>query len=304
MAMKNVRNASFRQVDHQIEINSQEEAMVILPSYQAYETLAWTRRYFGKKPKEGFFIWVKKQIAAPLVTCISIASRGIEQNLGNLLVIEKNIKVDANAICEAAKNNLYGTHYAKGKFILKEGAQLIYHQIHRWGDKDFVSPNYEIFLEKGAQLDYIYKSLQPPEKLQIKTTLHLSEQASGQANTIVNAIAKTKAKIEEIIFLEGKNSRGVAKLRIVGRQQSQVEATNKIVAQAAGYGHLDCQGLLVGKQASIDLIPQLVCQHPQAQLTHEASIGKIADDQLNYLRSRGLTETQAINLITSGFLGE
>ncbi len=302
--MKNVKTASFRQIDHQIEITPQGEAMVILPSPEAYETLPWTRPYFGQRPDEGYFIWVKKQLPAPLITCISIASRGVEQNLGNLLVIEKNLHVEANATCEAARSNLYGIHRAKGKFILKEGAELIYQQIHRWGEKDFVNPDYDITLERGARLDYVYKNIQPPEKLEIKTTLHLAEKASGRVSTILNATAHTQANIKEVVFLEGQESRGTAQLKIVGRQQSQVTAVNKIVAQAAGQGHLDCQGLLVGKKATIDLVPQLVCQHPQAQLTHEASIGKIADEQLNYLRSRGLTEKQAIDLITSGFLGE
>ncbi|PIZ89560.1 MAG: hypothetical protein COX89_00870 [Candidatus Nealsonbacteria bacterium CG_4_10_14_0_2_um_filter_37_10] len=46
----------------------------------------------------------------------------------------------------------------------------------------------------------------------------------------------------------------------------------------------------------------LICQNKEAQITHEASIGKISEEELNYLRMRGLTEKEAIDLIVTGFL--
>jgi Fe-S cluster assembly scaffold protein SufB len=63
-------------------------------------------------------------------------------------------------------------------------------------------------------------------------------------------------------------------------------------------------GLLLAEDSSINAIPELVNNHKDASLTHEASVGKISEEVLNYLRSRGLTEDQAIDLIVSGFLGE
>ena len=71
-----------------------------------------------------------------------------------------------------------------------------------------------------------------------------------------------------------------------------------------GRGHLDCQGLVVGEKAMIRLVPSLVVKNKNALLTHEASIGKISEDELNYLRSRGLNKSEAIDLIVSGFLAD
>jgi len=64
---------------------------------------------------------------------------------------------------------------------------------------------------------------------------------------------------------------------------------------------LDCQGLLVDKDSKISLTPELICQNKLAQITHEAAIGKISEEELSYLRMRGLSEEEAINLIVSGF---
>jgi Fe-S cluster assembly scaffold protein SufB len=74
------------------------------------------------------------------------------------------------------------------------------------------------------------------------------------------------------------------------------------LAKSSSTGHLDCQCLMTDKQAKVSLVPEVVCENKEAQVTHEASIGKISEEQLNYLRTRGLTEEKALNLIISGFL--
>jgi len=301
MVMKSVKNANFWQIDHKVKNIFEVKGVTILPSPEAWQKFTWTRKFFGEKPKEGYFIWVKRKIDFPLATCITIASPKISQDLRNLLVIEKNIKAKANVICNAKEKFLCGKHLARGKLILKEGVFLEYNHIHKWGEKDFVSPDYEFTLEKGARLIYNYRNLFPPENLEFKTTIHSRENTSSNLNFIINSL-NSKTKVKDTVFLEGKNSQTVVRLRLVGRKKSQIEAISQIFAEAPGKGHLDCQGLLVDKTAKISLIPQLVCQNKEAQITHEASIGKISEEELTYLRMRGLSEKEAIDLIVSGFL--
>lgn len=301
MVMKSVKNANFWQIDHKVKNIFEVKGVTILPSPEAWQKFAWTRKFFGEKPKEGYFIWVKRKIDFPLAICITIASPKISQDLRNLLVIEKNIKAKANVICNAKEKFLCGKHLARGKLILKEGVFLEYNHIHKWGEKDFVSPDYEFTLEKGARLIYNYRNLFPPENLEFKTTIHSGENTSSNLNFIINSL-NSKTKVKDTVFLEGKNSQTVVRLRLVGRKKGQIEAISQIFAEAPGKGHLDCQGLLVDKTAKISLIPQLVCQNKEAQITHEASIGKISEEELTYLRMRGLTEKEAIDLIVSGFL--
>jgi len=301
MVMKNVKNVNFWQVNHKIKNIFERRGVKVLPSPKAWEKFNWVRKILKEKPKEGYFIWVKKTINLPLEACVNIASLKISQNLTNLLVIEKGIKAKVNAVCNATKNNLYATHKAKGKLILKEGVFLEYNHIHKWGEKDFVSPDYEFVLEKNSRLIYNYQNLFPPENLELKTAIHSEKNASSNLNFVINSL-NSKIKIKDTVFLEGKNSQTVVRLKLVGRKNSQIEAMSQIFAEAPGKGHLDCQGLLVDKTAKISLIPQLVCQNKEAQITHEASIGKISEEELTYLRMRGLSEKEAIDLIVAGFL--
>jgi Fe-S cluster assembly scaffold protein SufB len=219
----------------------------------------------------------------------------------NLLVIEKDIKARANVVCNALKSNLCGSHRAEGKLILKEGASLDYTHNHQWGSKDFVSPNYQFILEKNSRLIYNYRNLFPPKTLELKTAVFCKEGSSSNLSFVINGV-NSKINLEEKVLLEGKDSQGILRLRLVGKENSQISARSTVLAKASGKGHLDCQGLLVDEKSKISLVPELICQNRQAQITHEASIGRVSEEELIYLRMRGLSESEAVDLIVSGFL--
>jgi len=300
--MKNVKSANYWQIDHKIKQIYEKRGTVILPSSEAWEKFKWVKKYFPNKPKEGYFIWVKKQIDFPLFVCISIGTKKIQQSLENLLIVEKNLRISLQGTCDSLKKNLCGIHKAQGKIVLKEESSLKYNHLHSWDKKDVVEPNYEFILEKNSKLDYTYKNLFTPKKLKINTLLTLFEGASCDIKIVVNGI-QTKAEIKDTLVLREKGTSGIVKLRLVGREKSNISAYSQILAAAQSKGHLDCRGLLVDKASKISLTPQLICQNKNAQLTHEASIGKISEDELNYLRMRGLTQNEALKLILTGFLG-
>jgi len=299
--MKNVKNVNYWQIDHRIKKIFEAKGVEVLTSKSAWEKHNWVRKYFFKKPKEGYFIWIKKQTDLPLLTCISIATKNTEQELQNLLILEKNLNINLQGTCNAQKRNLSCGHKAQGKIILKESSTLKYEHIHSWGQKDIVEPNYEFLLEKNSKLDYTFKAFFTPKKLKINTQLFLFEGASCNLKILANCI-QTETEIEDTLRLVQKGAKGQIKLRLVGRKNSRISAHSQIVAEAESKGHLDCQGLLIDKNSTISLIPELICQSKDAQITHEASIGKISEEELNYLRQRGLSEEEAINLIVTGFL--
>lgn len=298
--MKNVKNANFWQIDHRIKKIEEKKGIVVLSSPEAWKKIKLSREYFEKKPKEGYFIWVKKQVNFPLFTCLSIATKRTRQDLQNLLIIEKNLKISLQGTCNALKKNLAGFHKAEGKIILKENSVLKYEHFHSWGQEDVIEPNYEFILEKNSKLDYFYKNPFTPKKLKINTIFSILGNSSCNVEIFINCL-KTQAEIKDSLILKEKGASGTVKLRLVGRKDSKISACSQILAEAESKGHLDCQGLLVDDESEILLRPELVCKNKKAQVTHEASIGRISEEQLSYLRMRGLSEREAINLIVSGF---
>ncbi len=301
MVMKNAKNVNYWQVDNKVKNILKLRGVEILPSESAFEKYEWSREYFVKKPEQGYFIWIKEQIDFPLLTCISILSKDIQQELNNLVVVEKNLNIKIQGTCNSLKRNLCGRHNACGKIILKENSSLKYEHIHSWNPKDGVNTNYEFLLGKNSKLNYTYKTFSTPEELKIKTKVFCSENSSANLK-IIGDCRNSRIEIKDYLILKEKNSSGILKLRLVGRKNTKIYTHSQILCEAESKGHLDCQGMLIDKNSEISLTPELICKNRQAQVTHEASIGKISEEELYYLRSRGLNEQEAIDLIVNGFL--
>ncbi len=301
MVMKGAKNTHYLQIDNKVKKICRPEGVEILPAGLAWKKYDWTRKYFALKPSSGYFIWARKQTKNPLLSCVSISSPRIKQRMQNLLVVEDNIKIDIQGTCNSLKKDLNGFHQASGKIVIKQGAKVNYQHVHSWGEKDIVETSYQFFLEKDARLNYNYQVIMPPRELKTNNRLILQENASANLEMSA-ACVETKFDIKESLILKGRNASGMLKLRLAAGKNSRISANSQIKAEAEAKGHLDCQGLLTDEKAVVSLVPALVCSHQKARITHEASIGRVSEEQLNYLMMRGLTEKQALDLIINGFL--
>lgn len=304
MDMKNAgKKAHYFQTDHKVINLIGKEGVEIILAKEAFKKYAWTRKYFSSKPNEGYFVWVKKQIDFPLMSCLLLASHNARQNLQNLVIIEKGLKVSLVGTCNSLKKNLCGTHKASGKIILKEGSSLDYNHSHSWGKKDVLDTSYSFFLERKSYLSYLLNLNSSPGKINMKNEIIVSEKA-GCDFKLKGDFESTEGRMEDKMILKEKDSSGQVRLRMVIGKKSNIFARSEIKAEEKSKGHLDCQGLLVEKKSSISLEPVLICNNKEAQITHEASIGKVSEEQINYLRMRGLSQEKALNLIINGFLNK
>ena len=103
------------------------------------------------------------------------------------------------------------------------------------------------------------------------------------------------------IILEGEGSRGRVISRSVAQDRSSQVFYPRMVGNAACFGHVQCDSIIMG-EAKIKSIPAITANCTEAQLIHEAAIGKIAGDQLLKLETLGLTEEEAEDCILRGFL--
>lgn len=300
--MKDVKHANYAQIDNRIQI-VQEKDVIILTSSEAYEKFDWSREYFKQKPKEGYFIWVKKSIAFPLVTNILLCSQDAVQNTINLIVLEENVQAKVNNTCAAQRENLYGKHVGRTKVIVKENARLEISHFHSWGKDDTVISSMDLILKKGAEAFLVQKCYKVPMKLRLDNRNYLDENACLNYETNVLA-QQGRIEMNDDTYLNGRNANGISRVKMIAKENTQINAQSRMFANEAATGHLDCLGLLLADDSIIDTKPELINKDKNASLTHEASVGKISEDVLNYLRSRGLTEAQAIDLVITGFLGE
>lgn len=112
---------------------------------------------------------------------------------------------------------------------------------------------------------------------------------------------KQEATSEMEIELNGKDAKGRVISRSVAQDESHQVFYPRMVGNAACFGHVQCDSIIMG-DAKIRSIPEIAANDTEAQLIHEAAIGKIAGDQLLKLETLGLTSEEAEDTILKGFL--
>ena len=165
-----------------------------------------------------------------------------------------------------------------------------------------MNPQTIIYLEKGASIQLDTTQLRGVDSTKRYTKVVVKEGAEAIVNEKLLTHGKQKAESEMDVILAGEGASGRVISRSVAQDESEQIFYPRMIGDAAGFGHVQCDSILMGK-AKIQSIPALTANHPDAQLIHEAAIGRIAGDQILKLMTLGLTEEEAEEEILNGFLG-
>jgi len=204
-----------------------------------------------------------------------------------------------NAGTEASEHNGIHTFHI-GKNARVRYVEKHYGQGEGTGER-ILNPQTVIYLDEGAYMDL--------ESVQIKgvdSTKRYTKVVAGKDAEIVVTErllthGKQLAESEMDVVLDGEGASG----RIISRSVAQDDSVQvfypRMIGNAPCFGHVQCDSILMGS-AKIKSIPAIVAEHPDAQLVHEAAIGRIAGEQLLKLMTLGLTEEEAEEKILNGFL--
>jgi len=111
-------------------------------------------------------------------------------------------------------------------------------------------------------------------------------------------------KIAEKIYLNGREARGLAKSRLVLKDNAKAVVMGETYGNAPfARGHVDCIEIVNGEGVIARAIPVVYVKDKQAKVTHEAAIGSIDKKQMQTLMARGLNEEEAVDVIVRGILG-
>ncbi len=167
--------------------------------------------------------------------------------------------------------------------------------------KRTLNPTTRVFLEEGAVAEMELTQLGGVDQAVRVNEATLAANSSLLISEKVMTDGDQKAESKNLIVLEGTDSSAELISRSVIKGDSRQNFYATIEARAKAYGHLECDAIVMDNGTN-ETIPSLRSLHPEAELTHEAAIGKIASDQLLKLMSLGLTYDEAVNKIIQGFL--
>ncbi|MGB9716209.1 MAG: SufB/SufD family protein [Thermodesulfovibrionales bacterium] len=321
------RSGSYLQVDHSViyeRLNKVYEGKLeIMSTTEALERYDWIEDYYWKSVPvdqdkytaqaelnmtHGYFIRVfpNQKLDYPVQACLLIAENYVSQNVHNLIIVEEGAELQVITGCTLSKSDAEGIHIGVSEFYIKKGGKLFFTMIHNWADNFHVRPRTGAIVEEDGMLFSTYVLLSPVRSIQMFPAAYLrGNRASAKFNAILYGLKDSSIDIGSRIVLEGEDTKGESIARTIAADESTIFSRGDLVAKTKEHciAHLDCRGILFSNKGKIYAIPQLISDGAsKAELSHEASIGPIAEEQVEYLMSRGLTREDAISLITSGFL--
>ena len=260
-----------------------------------------------KEDKDGIDIYVKENTEFEFVHIpVIITESGLTDVVYNDFYIGKNANVVIVAGCGVHNDHHKDSeHNGIHRFFLEEGAKVKYIEKH-YGEgkgegKRILNPVTEVFLKEGASLEMESVQIKGVDST-IRTTKGVLE---SNANLVITEKIMThglqKAKTDFDVELNGENASVKVTSRSVATENSIQEFTSKITGNTKCFGHVECDAIIKDK-ARVVAIPEIIANNVDANLIHEAAIGKIAGEQLMKLMTLGLTEKEAEDEIINGFL--
>ena len=260
-----------------------------------------------KKDKPGIDIYIKEGTKNESVHIpVIITESGLTDVVYNDFYVGKNADVVIvagcgihNSSCETSEHD--GIH----SFYLEEGAKVKYIEKH-YGEgegtgKRILNPITNINLKSGATLEM--------ETVQIKGVDSTVRETEAVLYDNTNLVITEKILTHDDQFAQtsfdvelcGENASTHVTSRSIAQDNSSQTFMSKIYGNTKCFAHVECDAIIMNN-ASVQAIPEITANCVDANLIHEAAIGKIAGEQVTKLMTLGLTEKEAEEEIINGFL--
>ncbi len=204
-----------------------------------------------------------------------------------------------NTGCETTQHDgIHTFHIGKGSKV--RYVERHYGEGEGTGERIF-NPETVVYLEEGASINMETTQIRGVDSTKRNTKIIVGKDAEAVVTEKLLTHGKQTAESDMEIILDGENATGRVISRSVGQDESVQVFYPKMTGNTKCFGHVQCDSIIMGK-AKISSIPAIVANDMDAQLIHEAAIGRIAGDQILKLMTLGLTEEEAEEKILDGFL--
>jgi len=252
----------------------------------------------------GYFIRALQgaKIAQPVESCLYIRTDRFAQHVHNLVVVEEGAELHIITGCATHPGVRSGLHIGVSEFYVKKGGKLTFTMVHNWGEDVHVRPRTAVMVEAGGRYISNYILLRPVKTVQMYPTVTLNgEGAMARLQSILIAHPGCELDVGGRVILKAPHTRAevIARTLAIGGYSM---ARGHLVGMVPDIkAHLECRGLILGNGV-VHAIPELEGRVAGVDMSHEAAVGKIAAEEVEYLMARGLDEEEAVSTIVRGFL--
>ncbi|MEO8410854.1 MAG: Fe-S cluster assembly protein SufB, partial [Propionivibrio sp.] len=263
---------------------------------------------------DGSFVYVPKGVRCPmeLSTYFRINAANTGQFERTLIIADAGAYVSYLEGCTAPMRDENQLHAAVVELIALDDAQIKYATVQNWypGDEEGVGGIYNFVTKRGdcrgrnSHISWTQVETGSAITWKYPSCLLRGDNSVGEFYSVAVTNNYQQADTGTKMIHLGKNTRStiVSKGISAGHGQNAYRGLVRIAPGATNSrNYTQCDSLLMGDTCGAHTFPYIEAQNPSAHIEHEASTSKIGEDQLFYLRSRGLSQEDAVNLVVNGF---
>lgn len=255
----------------------------------------------------GSFIYVPPglDVKIPLQAYFRINAENMGQFERTLIIADKGARVHYIEGCTAPVYSTNSLHSAVVELIAMEGSYIRYTTIQNWARNIYNLVTKRANAHKNATVEWVDGNLGSRLTMKYPCIQLLGEGARGEILSVAFAgiDQHQDAGAKVIHAAPNTTSRITSKSISKDNGRASYRGLAKIHKNAVGSKiSVECDALLIGEDARSDTYPTMEIDNEQVSVEHEARVSKVAEEQLFYLTSRGLTEDDARLLIVNGFM--
>ncbi|PIE55349.1 MAG: hypothetical protein CSA35_02405 [Dethiosulfovibrio peptidovorans] len=253
----------------------------------------------------GYFIRSRpgSHVLEPVQTCLYLAQDRMAQDVHNVVIAEENSSLHILSGCATSDDVRSGLHVGVSEIYVKKGATLSFTMVHNWAEEMAVRPRSTIVVEEGGTFISNYICLKPARDLTMYPTAILQGRgAVATFNSVFLAAPGSMIDSGSRVVLRAPETRAEVVSRAVSTGGT-IYARGHLIGEVPQVkAHLECDGLLLSDKGLIHAVPELEARCSDLEMSHEAAVGKIDQEEIEYLMARGIPEDDARSLIIKGFL--
>jgi Fe-S cluster assembly scaffold protein SufB len=315
------RSGSFIQVDSTvIHAAPTQEGIEVTSTRDALDKYDWLEEYLWQLVQvdadkytasaelnfqDGYFVRALPgaRTVFPVQACLYLKAEDISQNVHNIIIAEEGSELHIITGCATDSPESRGLHVGISEFYVKKNAKITFSMIHNWAENVAVRPRSAIRIEEGGVFLNNYICLHPVESLQLFPSASLvGEGATARFNSVLMAPPGTQMDVgsRAVLSAPGTRCEMIARALTTG---GEIISRGLMVGEVKGVkAHLECRGMILKGGGRIYAIPELDGKVEGVDMSHEAAVGKIAREEVEYLMARGLSEDEAVATIVRGFM--
>ena len=263
---------------------------------------------------DGSFCYIPKGVKCPLElsTYFRINASGTGQFERTLIVAEEGSYVSYLEGCTAPARDENQLHAAVVELVALDDAEIKYSTVQNWypGDKEGKGGIYNFVTKRGkclgkrSKISWTQVETGSAITWKYPSCILQGDDSVGEFYSVALANDYQQADTGTKMIHIGKRTRStiISKGISGGHGQNTYRGQVKIMKGAEGArNYSQCDSLLIGDKCGAHTFPVIDVQNPTAVMEHEATTSKVSEDQIFYLRQRGINQAEAVSLIVNGF---